>query len=83
MNIPPAIEQALIDSGLDPASTLIEAALVELYRMGRLSHGQLASGLGISRYQADEVLTRHNVTEDLPTSEEIERQLDQVRKLMD
>ena len=51
---------------------------MELYRQGQLSHGKLAAALGISRYQTDAVLKRHNVTEDLVTYNEY---LDQVRDL--
>jgi hypothetical protein len=44
-----------------------EAAVVELYRQGQISHGALAECLGVSRTEADAVLERHGVTEDLPT----------------
>jgi predicted HTH domain antitoxin len=40
---------------------------VELYRQGQISHGALAECLGVSRTDADAVLERHGVTEDLPT----------------
>ena len=42
------------------------------------SHGKLAASLGISRYETDALLKRHNVTEDLATYEEY---LEQVRDL--
>ena len=48
--------------------------LVELYRQGRISHGELAEGLGLSRYETDGVLRRH-VTEDLLSGEELDEQL--------
>ena len=57
-----------------------EAALVELYRQGRLSHGKLAESLGISRYETDALLKRHNVTEDLLTQEEFDQQVNGLRK---
>jgi predicted HTH domain antitoxin len=79
-NIPPSIEQALARSGCDPSLELKEAALVELYRLGRISHGQLAEGLGLSRFEADALLRRHNVTEDLPTRNEVSEQLRELRK---
>lgn len=59
-----------------------EAALVELYRQGTLSHGKLAECLGISRYETDAVLTRHNVTEDLITLDEFEEQVAGLRKIL-
>jgi predicted HTH domain antitoxin len=60
-----------------------EAALVELYRQEQLSHGQFAQCLGISRDEANSVLKRHNVTEDLPTVEEFNQQMAQLRTLLD
>ena len=56
-----------------------EAALIELYRQGQLSHGKLAVGLGLSRYETDGVLKRHNVVEDQLTREELEQQVDALR----
>ena len=80
-DIPGGIEKAIARSGGDAAAVLKEAALVELYRLGKISHGELAEGLGISRAEADAVLKRHNVTEDLPTSEELGAQVSRLRKL--
>lgn len=81
-HIPPSVEQAIAGSGGDAAGQLKEAGLVELYRQGKISHGQLAEGLGISRPEADAVLKRHNVTEDLLTPEELGTQLSRLRKLV-
>ncbi|MEX0711811.1 MAG: UPF0175 family protein [Pirellulales bacterium] len=81
-NLPESLEQQLRDElgNLDQAAK--EAALVELYRQGKLSHGRLAEGLGISRYQADAVLKRHHVTEDLITLDELDEQVLGLRKLV-
>lgn len=80
-DIPPAIEDVIARSGRDPAVELKEAAFVELYRQGKLSHGQFAEGLGISRSEADVVLKRHNVIEDLLTPDELRAQIDHLRRL--
>ncbi len=79
--LPDDIEKQLREelSGLDQAAK--EAALVELYRQEKLSHGKLAESLGISRYETDAVLKRHNVTEDLLTLEEFDEQIADLRKL--
>lgn len=81
--LPPGIESDLRAQlgNLDEAAK--EAALVELYRQEKLSHGQLAEALGISRDQANAVLKRYNVTEDLPDIEEFDEQMDQLRMLLD
>lgn len=59
-----------------------EAALVELYRQGKLSHGQFSEGLGVSRYDADAVLKRHGVSEDLLSAAELEKQVAALHNLV-
>jgi predicted HTH domain antitoxin len=59
-----------------------EAMLVELYRQDKLSRVQLSQGLGLSRFETDAVLKRHNVTEDLPTVEELEQDFQQAMQLV-
>ena len=56
-----------------------EAALVELYRQGQISHGVLAECLGVSRMDPDAVLGRHGVAEDLPTVAEFHDQVQALR----
>jgi hypothetical protein len=79
--LPPAIEEGLRDQFGDVSAAAKEAALVELYRQGQLSHGQFADALGIARDEANAVLRRHQVIEDLPTME-FDDQMEQVRKLL-
>ena len=66
--LPANVEQQLRRELGDLNVVAKEAALVELYRQGQLSHGKLAESLGLSRYETDAVLKRHNVTEDLVDS---------------
>ncbi len=47
-----------------------EALLVSLYRQGKLSHVALAKALGLDRFETEDVLRKHNVTEDLGTVED-------------
>ena len=60
-----------------------EAALVEMYRQGSLSHHQLAMALGLNRFEINAVLKRRNVTEDLLTQEEFDEQMAALRRLVD
>ena len=53
-----------------------EAMVVELYREGKLTHYELSRVLGLSRFQTDDVLKRHKVTEDLPSVEELRQELE-------
>jgi len=81
-NLPQHIEQDLrLDLG-DLDQTAKESTLVELFRQGKLSHGAFAEALGISRYEADGVLKRYNVTEDLLTLEEFQAETAALRKLL-
>lgn len=82
-SLPPAVEENLRAQFGDLHEAAKEAALVELYRQQKLSHGQLAESLGLSRDEANAVLKRHNVTEDLPTIAEFDDQMNQLRTLLD
>ena len=54
----------------------LEAAAVELYRQGKVTHYQLSQRLGLSRDETDGVLKEHHVTEDSPTLAEMHAELD-------
>jgi predicted HTH domain antitoxin len=79
ISFPEEIERSLrrqLGDNLDIAAR--EAMAVELYRQSRISHGQLAQLLGVSRFEADSVLQRHGVVDEL-TPEELRRQMDDLR----
>ncbi len=80
IELPGAIEEKLRADFGDLSAAGKEAMLVELYRQDKVSHGELAGALGLSRYETDGVLKRHNVTEDLLTSEELHEQVASLRK---
>lgn len=58
-----------------------EATLVELYRQEKLTQHELAVALGIDRLEAEAVLKKHNVTEDLPTMTEYNAALSRLRTM--
>ena len=72
-NLPADVEQSLRSTLGDLDHVAKEATLVELYRQDKLSHLELSHALGLSRFETEAVLKRHNVTEDLPTHEEYEQ----------
>lgn len=78
-NLPPHIERVLRESGQEPSIALKEAALVELYRLRRITHHQLGEALGISRLQTDAVLKQHDVPLDLSVAE-LQEELTNLRK---
>lgn len=68
--LPPALERDLRHDLKDLDSEAKEALLVALYRRGKLSHHALSQALGLDRFETEDVLTKHNVVEDLGTVEE-------------
>ena len=62
--LPSDLEQGLRHD-LDAAAK--EALLVTLYRQGRLSHFALSQALGLDRWETEDLLSKHHVTEDLGT----------------
>lgn len=68
-DIPNHIERLFAGDGGDPSLAVKEAALVELFRQGKLGHSELANALGLSRYETDGVLKRHGVLLDLPAAQ--------------
>jgi predicted HTH domain antitoxin len=82
IELPSAIEEKLRSEEGDVAALGKEAILIELYREGRISHGELADGLGLSRNQVDAVLKRRTVTEDLLTDKELAEQVAGLRRLL-
>jgi len=73
--IPPDLEENLARQFGDANQAAKEAALVELYRQGELTRPALSRALGLSRYETDGLLKKHNVTEDLLTLEQLDEQL--------
>ena len=59
-----------------------EAVLVDSYRQAKLTHQQLGSALGLSRFEADALLKRHEVFYDL-TAEDLARESEGLRRLRD
>ncbi len=80
--LPATIERQLRGEWADFDAVAKEAALVELYRQAKLTHHQLATALGLDRLAVDELLKRHQVTEDLVSAEALGSQLVTLRKLV-
>jgi predicted HTH domain antitoxin len=68
--LPADVEQQLRAQQLNLEAEAKESFLVELYRRGHLTHLALSQALGLDRFQTEDVLHKHNVTEDLGTLEE-------------
>jgi hypothetical protein len=68
--LPSDLERSLRHDLRDLDAEANEAFLVTLYRQRSLTHFELAHALGLDRFETEDVLHRHNVTEDLGTVEE-------------
>jgi predicted HTH domain antitoxin len=68
--LPSDLEDELRGELRDLDAEAKEALLVSLYRQGKLSHLALSKALGLDRFETEDVLRKHNVTEDLGTVED-------------
>ena len=68
--LPKDVEQRLRARHPNLESEAKESFLVDLYRRGELTHFALSEALGLDRFETEDVLHKHNVTEDLGTVEE-------------
>jgi hypothetical protein len=75
VDLPPDLENQLRAQSPNLDAEAREAMLVELYRQDKITRYQLSLGLGLTRFETDAVLKKHNVTEDQPTLEELEEDL--------
>ncbi len=82
-DLPSDIERHLRQSVSDLDQTAKEAALVELYRQGKLTQHDLGQALDVTRLEVDSLLKQHGVTEDLPTADEIAEDVNNLRRLLD
>ena len=80
--LPAAVEETLRrDHGnLDVLAK--EAAVVELFRQGKISRRELETSLDLTRFDADALLKHCGVTEDLATAEEVAQQISTLRRLL-
>jgi predicted HTH domain antitoxin len=72
IQLPPEIEERLKAQSKDLSAELREAAALELFRQGKLSHHELSQVLGVDRFETDAYLKRHNVYEGSLTMEDLE-----------
>ena len=68
--LPTDLEHELRSDVRDLDAEAKEALLVSLYRQGKLSYVALSKALGLDRFETEDVLRKHNVTEDLGTVED-------------
>lgn len=79
--LPKDMERNLRQSLGDLDQAAKEATLVDLYRRDQITAYELAQALRLSRLETEALLKRHNVTEDLPTAEELAQALHRLRHM--
>ncbi len=79
--LPAELECSLRHDLADLDSQAKEAFLVSMYRQGKLSHVALSEAMGLDRFETEDVLHKHNVTEDLGTVEDILAEVRTVEEL--
>ena len=82
-DLPSSIEQSLRSQLGDLNQAAKEATVVELYRQGKITRAQLSQSLSLGRIETDALLKTHNVTEDLPTDDDIRQDVENLRKILD
>ncbi len=80
IDLPSDIERDLRNRLGDLDAEAKEALAVEFYRQRKLTHHQLSSLLGLSRFETDGVLKKHDVYCDL-TAEDVAREAEELRRL--
>lgn len=81
-DLPAGLEEQLRRDHANLDGIAKEAALVELYRQGRITQHQLAESLDKTRFEIDEILKQHNVADDLVTAEGVAEQVATLRRLL-
>jgi len=69
---PDEVEQRLRAQTPNLDAELKEAAALELFRQGKVSHYELSQVLGLDKYETNTYLKRHNVYEGSLTMEDLE-----------
>ena len=82
IDLPAGIEEQLRRDLVNLDAVAKEAALVALYRQGRITHHQLAVSLNLSRIEIEELLKRHNVVDDLATAAQVGDDISTLRRLL-
>lgn len=82
LDLPADIEKKLHQEGSHLDKEVKEAYVLELFRRGRLSHYELSRVLGIDRPETDAYLKRHNVLEGSLTMDDLDADLQTLRKLI-
>ncbi len=80
VELPDEMARQMIPAGVDPARTALEDMALEAYRAHRLTEHQLATLLGMGRFELDGFLKRREVWLEY-TMDDLRQELEVHRKL--
>jgi predicted HTH domain antitoxin len=75
IELPPAVEAALRRELPNLDEQAKELLVVSLFREGKLTHHEVSTILGLSRYETDGVLKNHGVVEDVISIDDFESEV--------
>ena len=82
MDLPQELIALVGDSPERVAVEARKALVLELLRMGKISQGKAGEFLGLDRWGVLDLMAAHNVESGPATTEELEREVDQVDRFM-
>ena len=82
IQFPEDVEQRLRAQSSNLDADMKEAAGLELFRQGKLTHYELSQVLELDRFETDAYLKRHNVFEGSLTMEDLEEQSETLKRVM-
>jgi hypothetical protein len=82
IQLPVAVEQRLRNQSSDLEAEVKEAALLELFRRGKLTHFELSESLGLDRFETDAYLKSRHVFEGSLTMHDLEEQTETLNRLL-
>jgi predicted HTH domain antitoxin len=80
VHIPDSIAKALFRDKSQGGTKALELMLLEAYRRGELSHGQLGEALGLSFHATEELLNKHRVEAPF-SAEDFDEQMETLRRI--
>ena len=69
VEIPDSVAARMVPEGVDPARKLLEDAVAQAYREGKIGTGELRAALGLSWHEKEAFLLRYEIYNDVPAEE--------------
>jgi hypothetical protein len=80
VEIPDSVAARVVPEGVDPARKLLEDAVAQAYREGKIGTAALREALGLSWHEKEAFLLRYEIYNDVP-AEEVFAEADTLREV--